>query len=53
MARDPVAVAVDEAGRPGGPIAAEQPADLTDRQAQDQGRILGRQATGQDMVEDV
>ncbi len=53
VARDPVAVAVDEARRPVGPIAAEQPADLTDRQAQDQGRILGRQATGQDMVEDV
>ncbi len=52
-AEGPLTVAVDQAGRAIGPIVSEQPADLADRQAQDAGRLLGRQSSGQDVVEDV
>jgi len=52
VGRHPLTVAVDQPGRAVDPIPSEQAADLADRQVQDPGRLLGRQSSGQDMVED-
>ena len=51
--RSPSVVAVDEARGVGGSIPAEQAADLADRECQDPRRLLGREPSRQDVVEDV